>query len=407
MAQYKLGVFVPIIVITLTALIIVSVLFIAPQNNNITNDTITNKYNNSFAYKEFYDSTDELQYQLSNLKCQVQSKIYIDFIYNPHYYHEFIVLRFILSEILNKNKNLRFEYDYDNMPDSTLITVGNEHIMFDTNERTIIQIKPKLLKDILYTDNIFQQIYQFLLTSLRICDPVNVPEYDRSIDFIRYREIFKNEIGEIDHFTPNVCRNDEVFGLYNGSICITSDDEYIKSINFLHPETREYWLTLLDRTAKFMNILLSKTFETLKTDKQYNCYSIKLRPEIDIRKVLLFSHKAVKTATLDEYKKFDDKNSRNQIINDIILFKHRILHALGLSHRYSLKSVMNSYGKPWQKPNVFYILPEDYKSLWSCYGKNISYAPSKYVQNKTLLNRELINAFHHNFETFIDLYEKQ
>lgn len=339
-----------------------------------------------------------------HFKCQKNPKIYIDFIYNPHYYYELTILKFMLFEILDRNKNIMFHYDYNNLSNSTMITVGYEHSMFDTSERTIIQIKPKLLKDILYTENIFLQIYLFLQTNLRVCDPINVPEYDRSIDFNRYRQKFDLEVQAIDSFNPDVCRNDELFDIYNGRICIEPDLQYIRSIEFKFEQTREYWITLLTRVSTFMNVLLSKTLNLTNTKE--NCYNIKLRPEPNIRKVLLFAHKAVKTTTLDEFLDFDDVETRSRIMTDVITFKHRTLHALGMSHRYSWQSVMNAYTKPWQKPNIFFILPDDYKSLWTCYSRGKPYEPSVYVKNEMEVNDDLVNTFHFDFDSFMTQYEQ-
>lgn len=351
--------------------------------------------------------TDGDIYEPSNthntFKCQYNKKIYIDFIYNPHYYYELTVLKFMLGEILGKNKNLHFTYDYDNLPNSTLITVGHEHSMINTNERTIMLIKPKLLKDILYTENLFQQIYMFLFTNLRICDHVNVPEYDRLINLARYRSIFKEMPANIDAVTPNSCRS-ELLDVYEGRVCVSPDFSYINSLNFKFSETHQYWITLLNQTSTFMNILLANVLQFTPT--KTNCYSIKLRPEPYIRQVLLFPHKAAKTICLDEFKNFPLVDSKNAIISDVILYKHRILHALGLSHRYSRASVMNSYEKPWQQPNVFYILPEDYKSLADCYLSSSPHrnANSNYVQFNPKPNWLLINEFQFNFELFIQKY---
>lgn len=390
-----LGISIAIVVVVTVSIILATTQWsdykLVERSNNITAEQ-----------SEVHVVTDSQQGMSGSFKCQTNPRLYIDFIYNPHYYYELTILKFMLSEILNKNPNVMFYYDNRNLYNSTMITVGYEHAMIDTAERTIIQIKPKLLKDILYTDNIFNQIYLFLLTNLRVCDSLNVPEYDRSINFERYKSMFARDLREIDFYNPNVCRTEEMYETYNGRICISPDLTYIASLDFTFEETREYWITLLTRVSEFMNFMLSKTLN-FKTAHD-NCYSIELRPEPDIRRVLLFPHRAVKTITLDEYLNFRAPESRVRILNDIVLFKHRILHALGLGHRYSMPSVMSAYTKSWQKPNAFFILLEDYRSLWACYAIDQKFAPSVYVRNETETNFDMLNAFHSDFESFERLY---
>lgn len=291
--------------------------------------------------------------------------IYIDFIYNPNYYFELSVLKFMLQEILRYNPNLNYEYDYENRPDSTIVTVSFEHSIAHYRQRNAVFVKPKLLKDILYTPNIFEQIYALLLMYFRsdFGDTTRFPEYDRSINFARYRDIFTETLHRIDADNANrvVCRNDELFDKYSGRLCIVPDTRHIKRMRFADPESRVYWQTLLPRIANLMTRLIVDALEGVSNSSSSDCYRIRLRPEADIRKVLLFPHKAVRTVRLD------DRVSRENIRGDLILFKHRVLHALGLPHRYIQHSSMSSYNNPWQNKNLFWLLPEDLRLLSSCY----------------------------------------
>lgn len=302
--------------------------------------------------------------------------IYVDFIYNPKYYFEFTVLRQMLQEILNGNPHMRYYYDTVHLSNSTIITVGYEHMGSRFSERSVITIKPKLLKDILYTANIFDQIYNFLLTYFRTCitDPTLVPEYDRTINFKRYRSVFADTLAAIDNHNQatTICRNDELYNeRYQGRVRIVAR---VEASEFRDPSTVNYWNKLLSQLGIFMTELLSETFVMQACPGiNFSCYTIELVPEIDIRRVLLFPHAAVKTAMRSESLRFE-MDSHERIADDIILFKHRILHALGVGHRYSKRAIMNAYTNDWQFQNLFGILEEDYVAMARCYGSDMDLA---------------------------------
>lgn len=325
---------------------------------------------------EYPVSSEDLQPDVYSGETNMRRGIFIDFIYNPNFYYELSVLKHMLLEIILKNPQTRFYYDYEAGPHSTVIAIGHEHQVSRFRDRSIIFIKPKLLKDILYIDDIFRQIYNFLLTFFRTCvsNDGEVPEYDRTINFKRYREIFKTTLDKIDasNKDKSVCRSEELYGKYNGRICIRPDYQAIQNQNF-SPSTTLFWQTLLHRTSIVMTALLTHTFDM--TNANNNCYRILLRPETNIRRVLLFGHAAVKTASQDDQFTFSVQ-MLNLITDNFILFKHRILHALGLGHRYQTVSVMNSYDKPWQMENLFTITEDDYERLSQCYSINGSRVPS-------------------------------
>lgn len=298
--------------------------------------------------------------------------IYVDFIYNPKYYFELTVLRQILLDILTGNPQLPYYYDNVHYSNSTIITVGYEHMVSRFSERSVITMKPKLLKDILYTANIFDQIYNFLLSYFRSCisDPTLVPEYDRTINFKRYRNIFADSIVSMDEHNQatTICRNIELYNDENeGRVCIVP---VVNASEFKDPNTAKYWSTILSRLSNFMSELLESTFMMQAFhDRTKPCYRIELKPESDIRRVLLFPHAAVKTAPTIERLAFNLDNKK-RIADDLILFKHRVLHAFGVGHRYSRRSIMNSYDNDWQYQNLFAIMPEDYMAMSRCYGSN-------------------------------------
>ena len=365
--------------------------------------------------------------QPTNMNEKPKRGIFVDFIYNPNFYYELSVLKYMLMEIILRNPQTGFVYDYDANKQSTIIAIGHEHQVSRYTDRSVIYVKPKLLKDILYIDDIFKQIYNFLLSFFRICvrNDGEVPEYDRLINFKRYRDIFSGTINKIDESNKDksICRLDEIYGLYNGQICIRPDYQAIEDQQF-SSSTTDYWRTILHRISIVMNRLLTHTFDL--TEAQHNCYEIKLRPETNIRRVLLFSHAAVKTASVDEHL---DLHNYNRVSDDIILMKHRILHALGLGHRYKVESVMNSYDKPWQQKNLFTILEDDYQRLSQCYSINgsvtasvpyyvkpVSQSPNPYFRQpvkrqnpKRYVTKDSSNSydlriFVNNFEEFMYIY---
>lgn len=345
--------------------------------------------------------------------------IYVDFIYDPNFYLELSVVKHMLDDILDRNNNTPYYYDFQRLPGSYRVTVGVENLIL--LDESIITIKPKLLKDILYNENIFLRIYDFLYAFFQVTvrDSSRIPEYDRSINFKAYTQRFADTLKLVDHQSKTVCRTDELYGVNDGRLCVRADYEYIERAGFTHPETERYWKTILPRIAEFMNILLTNTIRVDANSNHDDCYEILLRPELDVRAVLLFPHRAVKSALIDERLEFTLKN-RMRIIDDIILFKHRVMHALGVGHKYATPSIMTFYNKPWQTKNLFYIMPEDYESLSQCYVNSESwYVPTAYdtrIPNKRVSKRyvksdardatTLSNLFVGNFERFVSAYKR-
>lgn len=91
------------------------------------------------------------------------------------------------------------------------------------------------------------------------------------------------------------------------NICIYYDPEYIDS-SFVNANIRVHWKFILPRIAWFVGVLLHYTFDmrfvnsnnATRATLPDSCYVIELRPQTDIRKVLLFPHKAVNTSLNDE-----------------------------------------------------------------------------------------------------------
>lgn len=354
------------------------------------------------SYVEDYDEG------ISPLQMEVVSSdaiqgIYVDFIYNPNYYYELTVLKFMLDEIIGKNPNVPIYYDYHSLPNSTKITVGPENLILQ--QQRLITVKPKLLKDILYNQDIFSRIYAFLYAYFQavISDPTKIPEYDRYINFNRYTSMFNRELTILDSQSKVVCRNQELYDKYQGRLCIFPDIAYINSIPFKHESTRAYWTDLLWRISDFTSIMLSDAIQVNASLYHTEpCYRIDLLPEPNVRAVLLFGHKAVKSASLDDKFTFD-ASSKDRIASDVILFKHRILHALGVGHKYASESVMRFYNVPWQKNNMFFLMPEDAKLLNQCYQK---YFPSnRYIKNEQRFNERLFQLFIEDYLNFRKEYK--
>lgn len=345
--------------------------------------------------------------------------IYVDFIYDPNFYLELSVVKHMLDDILDRNNNTPYYYDFERLPGSYRVTVGIENLIL--LDESIISIKPKLLKDILYNENIFLRIYDFLYAFFQVTvrDSSRIPEYDRSINFKAYSQRFGDMLKLTDHQSKTVCRTDELYGVNDGRLCVRADHGYIERAGFKHPETEHYWKTILSRIAEFMNVMLTNTIRVDANSNHDDCYEILLRPELDVRAVLLFPHRAVKSALVDERLEFSLKN-RMRIIDDIILFKHRVMHALGVGHKYVTPSIMTFYNKPWQTKNLFYIMPEDYESLSQCYvDSGAWYVPTTYetrIPNKRVSKRyvksdardatALLNLFVGNFERFVSTYKR-
>lgn len=292
--------------------------------------------------------------------------IYVDFIYDPNFYLELSVVKFMLEDILDRNDDMPYFYDTTRSPKSIKITVGVENLIL-LDEQTIT-LKPKLLKDILYNNNIFSRIYDFLYAFFQVTirDSSRLPEYDRSINFKAYSEQFNDMLRTIDAESKTVCRKDELYGLYEGRLCVRADIRYINDASFGQITTKLYWRKMLSRVADFMNVMLNRTILVDADSGHSECYEIALRPELNNRAVLLFPHRAVKSALENENLEFSIAN-KARIAADIVLFKHRVLHALGVGHKYATPSIMSFYDKPWQTNNLFYIMPEDLKSLAQCY----------------------------------------
>lgn len=407
----------------------------ASQNDNISNISIYNKTstrilsnesdivdgkNNSINIDEnktdtLYKNDDTVIYENSinlfyidnfnssnNQDCQevgneyTKKGIYINMIYNPRYYLELSIVKFMLLEILENNKQAGYCYDYKNKANSTIVTVGEEYKIFQFQERDIISLNTKLLKDVLYNQNIFDRVYDLLYNYFRMnnLDPTTMPEYDRRINFDRYRNIFKIILNRMDRTLETVCRSYEM-SKFNNNVCITPDYDKINEIKFEHENTRRYWETLMHRVSYFMQKLINDLLNINKEKKP--CYEIKIHPEDDITRVLLLPHNAVKTADLTESIYFDN-NYKKRITDDVILFKHRILHSIGMGHKYVTTSVMNWYTMEYQKKNAFYVFPDDAKMMSLCYGR------IKFIRSYE--NLTIMNEFINDFKRFKRLYIK-
>lgn len=373
---------------------------------------------NALIYRDgMAGNTDVASLKLSSKPSNELRGIYVDFIYDPNFYLELSVVKYMLEDILDRNNNTPFYYDYERSPNAYRVTVGVENLIL--LDESIVSIKPKLLKDILYNENIFLRIYDFLYAFFQVTvrDSSRIPEYDRAINFKAYTDIFKDTLKVVDSESKTVCRKDELYGVYDGRLCVRADLAYIENAKFTRPETRHYWKTILPRIAEFMNVLLTNTIRVDANSNHDDCYEIMLRPELDVRAVLLFPHRAVKSALVHEKLVFSQAN-RNRIIDDIILFKHRVMHALGVGHKYVTPSIMTFYNKPWQNENLFYIMPEDYDSLSQCYVDPRSWTvPSayrtrlprnqlnkRYVKTHARDAMSLLNMFINNFDRFISVY---
>ena len=362
-------------------------------------EEVDNDNSNDDDESREFDSNDDYVYNEGKSTTTMDKRrgIYIDFIYNPNYYLELSIVKYMLIEILQHNPNMGYFYDYESNPTSTIVSVGYEHFGYRFRHRTVLLLKPKLLKDILYNDDIFKRTYVFLMTFFRFQsgnDPTTVPEYDRNVNFKRYRKLFETTLLRIDESNKDkiICRNDELYWKYEGRMCIEADTEYMKIVPFKRNATREFWSTTLNKIAVFMRQLLNETIQAnVLTAKSDSCYKIHLRLEPNIRNVLLFSHKAVKTHERNEEISFTSANVEQQTLQTIILFKHRILHSLGVGHKYAKPSIMRFYNEDFQRNNAFFLMPEDYKSLSMCYGSRKERAnPIPYIAAATNNDGETI-----------------
>lgn len=128
--------------------------------------------------------------------------------------------------------------------------------------------------------------------------------------------------------------------------------------------------------------------------------------------MLLFPHKAVKEFLANEYiNGRDDENDQlfvRMLKDHIILFKHRVFHALGAPHKYLAESIMNEHGKPWQSDMIFYLLSEDEIALNQCYsseGKSLRFVHA-YDPNNPALDQGVFRAFMNNdFNVFKKQFE--
>lgn len=328
----------------------------------------TGNENKSFYLFDSDDSRRESNVWSANGIVEKARGIYVDFIYNPNFYYELSVVKYMIEDILFYNNQTPFYYDDRRDRNSVKVTVGVENAIL--LEESVITIKPKLLKDVLYNENIFLRTYDFIYAFFQVSvkDHSRIPEYDRYINFKVYSRLFRDALAAIDDKSQTICRHDDLYGSYGGRLCVRADHEYIDRLNFTDEGTRRYWKTLLDRISSFMNMLLGDVIfvDASERHDKGDCYEIELRPEPNVRSVLLYPHRASREIRLDEVLRFDDEH-KDRIRSDIILFKHRILHALGVGHKYVKPSVMNFYDRPWQRANLFFIMPEDYTSLSQCY----------------------------------------
>lgn len=330
--------------------------------------------------------------------------IYIDYIYNPYYKNELDVLKLMLAETIERN-NLNYFYDFSESTSSDLLTLGTEQGNYESKKRRYFIIKTKLLKDILYNEDVFKQIYNQLFQFFRR-DTSNeldeIPEYDRNINFKRYKMLFSDTIDQMDlkAFSNPICR--ETVRYFENRICIITDEEYIRE-NFIYPKTQTNYIKLTQRIAWFMTKILTTDFNFVNTTyvaENVNCYKIVVRPEIDIKEVLLNSHKSVQTSLADEVLDLDNPNEILPIVKKIIIFKHRILHSLGINHRYNSKSVMANFENPFQLENTFNLLQEDWESINVCYP---SFKKPKYLKS---LGKEYFKDFvDDDFYSFQQLFD--
>lgn len=351
------------------------------------------------------NTNDDYTYN-DNINYNDYRGIYVEMIYNPRYYNELSILKFMLQEILNRNPQINFFYDYNQESDSTKITIGEEYTILQFNERDLITINPKMLKDILYNENIFTRIYDLLLSYFRanVLDSTSVPEYDRLINFNRYRKMFNDRLVTMDRTLETVCRSDELTTMYQNRICIVADYDKINEVNFTHQNTVHYWTELMTRTAYFMQKLLDHLLHT-NGGGSPPCYTIKIYPQSDVRRVLLLPHDAVKTVERDENVTFS-LEYKNRIEQDLILFKHRILHSLGMGHKYTETSVMNWYNMPFQKMNLFSLFADDVHMLEKCYPIVGRFINSRIIRSGEMGALNFIDVFINDFERFKFLYNR-
>lgn len=347
-------------------------------------------YFNSHNIKEFDSFVSEKKYPKEPLG------IYVDFIYNPNFNTELKIVQYILLEILNKTK-INFFYDFENLSNSTIITTGFEE-GYVIGKKDLITIKPKLLKDVLYNENIFSRLYFLIYNYFRIGQRIDIiPEYDRTINYKQYKIIFSEYLKKLDHVNFNnlVCRNELKYKFKN-RFCIKVNEEYIDRI-FIHQNTKNFYKTFLSRIAWFVSKILSESTNLIEIENDDNCYEIFLMPETDITKVLLLPHASVITALSNEVIP-SNQEFFNKLFQLVITIKHRILHSIGLLHKYALPSVMANYENVFQKNNLFFILLEDYEALNQCYGSYEKYP--YFVKNKKEFNQTLFNFFVRDFNRF-------
>lgn len=339
----------------------------------------------------------------SSTDINIPRGIYIDYIYNPYYKNELDVLKLMLAETIERN-NLNYFYDFTESTSSDLITLGTEHGNYESKKRRYFIIKTKLLKDVLYNEDIFKQIYLQMFQFFRkgsSNELDEIPEYDRNINFKRYKMLFSDTRDQMDlkAFSNPICR--ESVRYFENRICIITDEEYIRE-NFIYLKTQTNYIKLTQRIAWFMTKILTTDFNFVNTTyvaENVNCYKIVVRPEIDVKEVLLNSHKSVQTSLSDEVLDLDNPNEILSIIKKIIIFKHRILHALGINHRYNSKSIMANFENLFQLENVFNLLQEDWESMNVCYP---SFKKPKYLNS---LGKEYYKEFvDDDFSSFQQLF---
>lgn len=386
------------------------------SGNSFTNNVLNNK--DSFEEKNddrFYvlEDNKKTYFHSNNMKefdsfvtvkkyVKEPLGIYVDFIYNPNFNTELKIVQYILLEILNKTK-INFFYDFENLSNSTVITTGYEE-GYIIGKKDLITIKPKLLKDVLYNENIFSRIYFLISNYFRIGQNFDIiPEYDRTINYKKYKIVFEEYLKKLDHVNFNnlICRNELKYKFKN-RFCIKVNYDYINKI-FTNDNTKSFYKTFLYRISWFVSKIIAETTNLVEVENDDDCYEIFLTPETDITKVLLLPHSSVITALTNEVIP-NDQEFFNKVFRLIITIKHRILHSLGLIHKYTLPSVMANYENVFQKNNLFFIMLEDYEALNQCYGNYENYP--YFVKNKKEFNQTLFNFFIRDFATFKNEYLK-
>lgn len=181
------------------------------------------------------------------------------------------------------------------------------------------------------------------------------------------------------------------------------DEDYINTLTY--ESTRNFYKVNLYKIAKFSSIIL-ESISTLVFNNKSDCYKILLKPEYDITKVLLYPHKAVITALREEnIDSLSKEDVENKIKDLIITIKHRILHSIGMIHKYYYKSVMANYENNFQKNNLFFYLQEDYESINKCYGDLDNPKPFDYTMDRDNFEKEEFYEYIYQFDIFLKRFK--